>query len=187
VQVEGVDISKVNVDYANARAKILNLSGRAQFSCKDLRSFRPEKRYDVVSSLGIESDLYGGRASAFRFFKDILKEGGIVIFSEPVWKKKPVEPRILKRLRCSNDSFLTMKEMDELIKDSGLEQLGCFVASKTDWELYVQSPILGLKEIIRARKEQAPEAKVMLEGFKTENTAAGEHWDIALWVLKPFN
>jgi SAM-dependent methyltransferase len=185
VQVEGVDISKASVDYANARAKLLNLSDKAQFFCKDLRTFTPDKKFDVVSSLGIESELYGGRANAFKLFKNMLKEGGVIIFAEPIWRRKPVAPHILKSLRCSNDSFLTMPDLKKLIRDSKLKQIGCFVGSKEDWELYVRAPILGLQEIIVNKKEHASEAPAMLEGFKTEHAAAGKHWDNVLWVLKP--
>lgn len=52
VQVEGFDLGKLNVNYANARAKLLNLSGQAQFYCQDLKGFVPNKKYDAVASLG---------------------------------------------------------------------------------------------------------------------------------------
>ncbi len=187
VQVEGIDISKISVEYANARAKLLNLSATVQFFCRDLRGLIPKRRYDVVSSLGIESDLYGGREKAFKFFKNILKNDGVIIFSQPVWKKKPVPTKILRGLNCNNQSFLTLMEMNELILDSGLEQLGCFVSSKEDWELYVRSPIRSLQEMITNMKEPIAETKAMLEDFKTEHDAAGKYWDNVLWVLKPLN
>lgn len=185
VQVEGIDIDKSYVDYANSKAKLLHLLDKAHFHCQNLRDFVPTKKFDVVSSLGIESDLYGGKAKAFGLFKSMLKEGGIIIFSEPVWRKRPVEPQILKSFRCTNESFLTMAEMDKLMRDNGLKQLEYFVASKEDWELYARAPILGLQEIIKSNNELAIEAESMLENFRTEYTAAGKHWDNVLWVLKP--
>jgi hypothetical protein len=135
--------------------------------------------------LGIEPDLYGGRVNAFKLFKNMLNENGVIVFSEPVWTKKPVAPEILKSLCCKNESFLTRDEVDQLMKTLELEQLGSFVSSKEDWELYVRSPKIVIKEIMEKKNELAAEARVFLEAFKTEYEAAGKHWDNVLWVVKP--
>ena len=185
INVEGFDLGKVNVDYANARAKLLNLSNQAQFFCQDLRGFVPNKKYDYVASLGIEPEVYGGRESAFNFFRNILKKGGILLYTEPVWKKRPMPFEVLKALCCKEDSFLTFAETQQLIERVNYEEIGHFVSTKDDWDAYVRTPIRGVEEIIKRNTKFAAEAKVMLDDFKMEYEAAGRDWDVVLWVLKP--
>jgi cyclopropane fatty-acyl-phospholipid synthase-like methyltransferase len=80
VSVEGYDLSQINVDYANARAKLLGLSDRVKYFQQDLKGFVPAKKYAVVASLGIEPGLYGGREEAFKMFRSILNEDGVVLY-----------------------------------------------------------------------------------------------------------
>jgi cyclopropane fatty-acyl-phospholipid synthase-like methyltransferase len=185
VQVEGFDIGKVNVDYANARAKLLNLSNSAKFFCQDLKGFIPSKKYDVVASLGIEPEIYGGREAAFKFFRNILKESGVLLYAEPVWKKRPVPPEVLKALCSKEDSFITVSETQQLIQKANYMELGHFVSTKEDWDAYVRAPIRGLQELIERNTKFASEAKVLLDDFRMEYEAAGRDWDVVLWVIKP--
>ena len=185
VQVEGFDVSKINVDYANSRAKLLNLSQRVQYFCQDLKGFAPNKKYDFVASLGIEPDLFGGRTGAFNFFRNILKKDGVLLYAEPVWTARPVPLEILNALCSREDSFLTLPETLQLMQKMKFQELGHFVSSKNDWDFYVRPAQMGLQEIMENKKELVPEARVMLEGFKTEYEAAGQHWDMVLWVAKP--
>lgn len=185
VQVEGFDLGKINVNYANSRAKLLNLSSLAQFFCQDLKGFVPNKKHDFVASLGIEPEVYGGRDVAFKFFRNILKEGGILLYTEPVWRKRPVPPEVLKALCSKEASFLTIAETQQLIQKAGYIELGHFISSKEDWDVYVQSPIRGLQELIERNTAFATDAKIMLEDFKMEYDAANRDWDVVMWVLKP--
>ncbi len=184
IQVEGVDISQAYVDYSNSRAKLLNLQDQMCFSAHDLKTFSPTKKYDFVSFLGVGTDVYGGKQAAFDAFRSMLKPGGVVFFSEPVWTAKPVRPRVLQALRCINDTFLTMAETRQLWQNLKLEELGCFVSSKEEWELYVRAPLRSLKEMI-LKPELAAEASGFLEGFRMEHEAAGRDWDDVLWVVRP--
>ncbi len=185
VQVEGFDLGKINVEYANARAKLLNLSISAQFFCQDLKEFVPSKKYDIVTSLGIEPEVYGGREAAFKFFRNTLKEGGVLLYTEPVWKKRPMSAEVLKALCSKEDSFLTVPETQQLIQKANYMELGHFVSTKEDWDVYVRAPIRGLQELIERNTKFADQAKVMLDGFRMEYEAAGRDWDVVLWVLKP--
>lgn len=185
VQVEGFDLGKINIDYANARAKLLNLSSLTQFFCQDLKGFVPSKKYDVVASLGIEPEVYGGRETAFKFFQNTLKESGVLLYTEPVWKKRPIPSEVLKALCSKEDSFLTLAETQQLIQKAGFAELGHFISTKEDWDVYIRSPIRGLQELIEHNTPFAADAKVLLEDFKMEYEAAGRDWDVVLWVLKP--
>ena len=68
VQIEGYDFGKNYVKYANSRAKMLNLSHRVKFFCKDVKELKITREYDVVSSLGL------GIAHTFGNINDGLKK-----------------------------------------------------------------------------------------------------------------
>ena len=185
VHVEGFDVGKINVDYANSRAKLLNLSQSVQYFCQDLKGFVPDKKYDVVVSMGIEPEVYGGRDRAFNFFRSMLREDGVLLYAEPVWTARSVPNEILKALCSREDSFLTIPETQQLMQKLKFKELGHFVSSKNDWDLYVRPPIIGLHEIMENKKELVAGAQIFLEDFKMEFEAAGQHWDMVLWVAKP--
>ncbi len=185
VQVEGFDISQSYVDYSNARAKLLNLSHIASFFRQDLKSFASTKKYDIVASLGVGAEVFGGWSGAFKFFRSLLKDDGVVLFGEPVWTSRAVKPEVLRALQCKEDTFLTLPETRRQLQDLNMQELGLFVASKEDWELYVRPPIIALQEIIKNKPDLAAEAQAFLADFRMEHEAAGISWETVLWVLKP--
>lgn len=70
VQVEGFDVVKNYVEYANSRAKALNLSNRVKYFCKDVRNFRVTRKYDGVASLGLGiAQVYGAIGEASKNLK----------------------------------------------------------------------------------------------------------------------
>ena len=185
VQVEGFDRGQAYVDYSNARAKLLNLSHLCSFFCQDLKDIASTKKYDVVASLGVGAEVFGGWSSAFKFFRSLLKDDGVILFDEPVWAKRPVKPEVLRALQCKEDTFLTVAETKQQLLDLNLQELGLFVVSKEDWELYVRPPIIALQEIIKNKPDLATQAQAFLDDFRMEHEAAGRDWETVLWVLKP--
>jgi hypothetical protein len=137
-----------------------------------------------VLSLGIEPELYGGREAAFKLFRGILNEGGVVLYAEPIWTKRPVNSQVLKVFGFPEEVFLTVPEMQQLIQKVNFQELAHFVSSKDDWDLYARPPIRALQEMVN-KKEHVGAAQAMLGGFKMEFEAAGRDWNDALWVLKP--
>jgi 2-polyprenyl-3-methyl-5-hydroxy-6-metoxy-1,4-benzoquinol methylase len=185
VTVEGYDIGKSYVAYANARAKLLRLEEQARFFCQDLQTFHTTTKYDVVASLGIDLSWMGGRSKAYAAFKNLLKPDGTLIHTEPVWRQKPVPSHVLKALGVAEDSFLTLPETQKLFYEVGVEELRCFVSSKQDWELYVRPISVTMNTLAESHPELAKEAQGVIDGFKAEASFAGEFWDVVLWVLKP--
>jgi hypothetical protein len=80
--------------------------------------------------------------------------------------------------------FITVPQMQQLTPEVGLAEVGHFISSKGDWELYVRPLFISLREIIADKPELAKEAQRFIDGFKTEHEAAEEFWNMALWVLK---
>jgi len=185
VRVEGFDVNKNYVRYANSRAKMLNLSRRVEYLCGDIREPRLSRKYDVVASLGLGiAQVYGDNSDALKIFKTILHKDGILILAEPVWLAKPVSLEVLKALGEAEDSLLTEAEMRQLMEESGFQVLGHFVSSKEDWELYVRPVYTAMHEIIVSKSELTDEAQKVMNGFKAECDAVGKHWNMLLWVAK---
>jgi SAM-dependent methyltransferase len=185
VRVEGFDVNKKYVTYANSRAKMLNLSNRVRYFGEDVKESKFTRKYDVVAALGLGiAHVYGGISDALRFFRTILDKDGILILAEPVWLVKPVSSEVLKALGETEDDLLTKVEMQHLMGDFGFQVLGHFVSSKEDWELYVSPVYIAMREIIESEGELAEEAQAVMNGFKAEYDAVGQHWDMILWVVK---
>jgi ubiquinone/menaquinone biosynthesis C-methylase UbiE len=185
VRVEGFDIDKNYVEYANSRAKMLDLSHRVKYSCEDIRELRLDRKYGVVASLGLGiGQVYGEYSDALKIFKTMLHKDGILILAEPVWLAKPVSSEVLKALGEAEDSFLTEAGTRQLMGESGFQVLGQFVSSKEDWELYVRPVYTAMHGIIESKSELADEAQKVMNGFKAESDAVGKHWNMLLWVAK---
>ena len=185
VRVEGFDMNKKYVGYANSRAKMLNLSHRVKYFCEGVRELRFNRKYDVVASLGLGiAHVYGDISDALKIFKTMLHKNGILILAEPIWLAKPVLSEVLKALGEAEDSFLTEAEMRQLMGESGFQVLGHFVSSKEDWELYVRPVYTAMYKIIESKSELADEAQKVMNSFKAECDAVGQHWNMLLWVAK---
>jgi len=166
---------------------MLNLSHRAKYLCRDIRKLRFNRTYDVVASLGLGiKQVYGDINDALKFFKTILPEGGFLILAEPVWIVKPISSEVLKALGEVEDSFLTCFELQQLVEKLGFKVKGYFVSTKEDWELYIKPVYIAMHELIESKSELAEEAQRVMNGFKAEYDAVGQHWNMVLWVVKAY-
>jgi cyclopropane fatty-acyl-phospholipid synthase-like methyltransferase len=185
VQVEGVDVEKKYVEYANSRAKALNLSNRVKYICKDIKQFRVTRKYDVIASLGLGvTQVYGDTDNAFKKIKSMLYASGFLIFAEPVWRIKKVPSKVLQDLSISKEQFLTKFELQRLMEKNGFRVKGSFVSSKEDWEFYIKPIYIAMQEIIESKSKLAKEAQKILDSFNAEYEAVGKYWDMILWVIK---
>lgn len=188
VHVDGYDLGKKWVEYANERAKLLCLQEKAHYFHQDLTNFTPSKKYDIVAALGIDVNIFGGRVQALTRFKSMLKPDGTIILSEPNWTTKPTPANVLnmfKSLGLTQDSFLTLPEMQGLLKEQGFGELWHVTSTKEDWEIYLRPIFLTMQEYMRAHPDLAQDAQEVIDYFQGEYNAAGEAMDVTLWVLKP--
>jgi len=185
VRVEGFDTNKNYVEYANSRARMLNLSSRVGYLCGDIGEPRLSRKYDVVASLGLGiAQVYGSNGDALRVFKTMLHKDGILVLAEPVWLVKPVSSKVLKALGEVEDSLPTKPEMQGLLRRSEFQELGNFVSSKEDWEIYTRPTYIAMQEIIESKSKHAEEAQGVMNSFRAEYDAAGQHWNMVLWVAR---
>jgi 2-polyprenyl-3-methyl-5-hydroxy-6-metoxy-1,4-benzoquinol methylase len=164
IHVDGYDLGKKYVEYANMRAKLLCLDGKVQYLCQDLTDFTPSKKYDVVAALGCDVSIFGGRIQALNRFKNMLNPDGTIIFSEPIWITKPTQPHILKSLNLTQGSFLTITEMQNLFQEQGLRDLWHVTSTKDFGSVLKYDSLISSLNITSFREPEWPEqeAKLML-------------------------
>lgn len=166
---------------------MLNLSHKAKYFCRDVRKLRLGGKYDVVASLGLGiAHVYGDIRDALRKFRTMLPEGGFLILAEPVWLDKFISSEVLMALGEAEDSFHTRSKLQKLIEKLGFQVEGCFVSTKEDWEFYIKPVYITMREMIESNGELAEEAQRVVNGFKSEYDAVGQHWNMVLWVVKAY-
>jgi cyclopropane fatty-acyl-phospholipid synthase-like methyltransferase len=185
VTVEGYELGKEYVEYANARAKLLHLDDKARYACQDIAKFTPDKKYDIVAALGFDVGIYGGRIQALNKLKSMLKPNGAIILPEPIYTQKPVAPNVLKVLGITQEAYLTLDEMQQLLIEQGLKTIHQSVSTKLDWQLYVSPILVTLQQFIKDHPDLKQDAQAVIEHFQAERDNAPTHWNVALWVLKP--
>lgn len=185
VRIEGFDLNRKYVKYANSYARLLNLEHLAKFACRDIRELKLRHKYDAVASVGIGiAQVYGTAKMAVGNFRLLLKTGGFLIFGEPVWLIKPVPNGVQKALGTPEESLCTEVEMQHLLKEHNFEVRGSYVSTKEDWEYYIRPVYVAMQEIMKSQDELLSESQSVINGFKAEYQAAGKYWDMILWVAK---
>jgi len=185
-KVEGFDLSETSVRYAEARAKMLNLSDRARHSCGDVKDLKLKRKFDVVAFLGLGVvEIYGGFDEGLKRLKEYIKDGGFLILSEPVWLTRPVPQEAIRSFGIAEDFFATADEFRKRLENAGLSVQATLTSSREEWELYVQPVLTTLHEIAEgADTQRAEAAREMAKSFEAERDAAGKYWDLILWVAK---
>lgn len=185
VQVEGYDMIKSYVEYANSRAKILNISHLVKFYCKDIKKLKLTSKYDVVAFLGLGlTHIFGNINNAFKNIKNLLNEGGFLIFAEPSWSVKDIPLEVLENLNVKKEDFFSKQELAQLIKKCGFQVQGSFDSTKEDWKLYIQPVINAMNQVIENEKALAEEAQLIIKSFKSEYDAVNKYWNMVLWIAK---
>jgi cyclopropane fatty-acyl-phospholipid synthase-like methyltransferase len=185
VHVEGYDLTKSYVEYANARAKLLNLSHRVQFFCKDVRELKVTRKHDVVASLGLGiAHAFGSVDAALQRLRTMVRKGGFLILAEPVWLARDISSEVLDALDAAEEHFLTRSELSRVLEERRFHVEGSFDSSKADWELYIRPVRQAMEEIIERADDRAREAQGVMDSFQAEYDAVNQYWNMVVWVAK---
>lgn len=183
--IEGFDLNKGFVEYANSRAGLLNLSSRVKYVCGDVREQDFTDKYDVVSSLGLGIvKVYGAVNTAVKHFRRVLKKDGFLILAEPVWLIKPVPQEVQKALETRQENLCTKPEMEHLLSNLGFEVKNSYTSLKGDWDWYIRPVNVAMVELMGSHPGLSGECQKVIDGFKAEYQAAGKDWDMVLWVAR---
>ena len=185
VRVEGFDLNREYVKYANSYAKLSNLEHLARYWCRDVRNLKLDDQCDVVASLGLGiAEVYGTAKTAMDNFRLMLTTGGFLLLGEPVWLMTPVPKEVQKALGTSEENLCAKVEMERLLKDHDFEVREAYVSTKEDWEYYIRPVNVAMREIMKSQPELLSECQDVTDSFQAEYRAAGKYWDMILWVAK---
>ncbi|MDH5481453.1 MAG: class I SAM-dependent methyltransferase [Candidatus Bathyarchaeota archaeon] len=185
IKIEGFDLNRKYVNYANSYAKLLNLEHIAKYMCRDVRRLKPSHKYDIIASLGIGiTEVYGTAKTALENFKLMTNPGGFLMLGEPVWLVRPVPKTVQKALETPEENLCAKVEMEHVLEDCDFQVQGSFVSTKEDWEYYIRPVHVAMQEIMKSQPELSSESQAIMKGFQAEHRAAGKHWDMILWVAK---
>jgi len=185
VRVEGFDLNREYVKYANSYAKLSNLEHLARYWCRDVRNLKLDDQCDVVASLGLGiAEVYGTAKTAMDNFRLMLTTGGFLLLGEPVWLMTPVPKEVQEALGTSEENLCAKVEMERLLKDHDFEVRGAYVSTKEDWEYYIRPVNVAMREIMKSQPELLSECQDVTDSFQAEYRAAGKYWDMILWVAK---
>ncbi len=155
----GVDISKVFLDAARARADELAVSDRIRFVEADAGTYEDESdAYDIVSCLGA-TWIGGGLAGTLDLMRRPLRPGGLALVGECYWITPP-PPQAYDSLQVPEGSFGSLADTEERFDAAGFELLEMVLANQDDWDRYVASQWWTLSDWLRANPSDPDHAAV---------------------------
>ncbi|WP_336217172.1 SAM-dependent methyltransferase [Nonomuraea sp. LPB2021202275-12-8] len=163
----GVDISKVFLEAANARAKERGVADQVTFVESDAATYTDEPdSYDIVSCLGA-TWIGDGLTGTLDLMRRPLRPDGIVLVGECYWITPP-PPEALTSLNTAEDTFTSLAGTAERFEEAGFELLEMILASPDDWDRYVASQWWTMSDWLRDNPSDpdAPELRAFLSSSK---------------------
>ncbi len=131
----GVDISKVFLAAAHARAEEMNVDDRVSFVEGDAGQYLAEANgYDVVSCIGA-TWIGNGIVGTLALMQKALKPGGILLVGEPYWIDPPPEAAYAAE-GVGKDEFTSLAGTFERIESAGCELVEMVLADGDSWDRY---------------------------------------------------
>ncbi len=128
----GVDISKVFLAAARARAEEMSVADRVSFVEADAGHYLAESNgYDVVSCIGA-TWIGNGIGGTLKLMRDALKPGGLLLVGEPYWIEPPPEGAVQVR----NEDFASLPGTLDRIESAGCELVEMVLADGNSWDRY---------------------------------------------------
>jgi SAM-dependent methyltransferase len=154
IEGTGVDISKVFLAAAQARAQELGVAGQitlveadAGQYLADTQNFAPN-RYDIVSCIGA-TWIGGGLTGTLKLMLPALKEGGLILVGEPYWIDNPPDAAYAAH-GMSKDEYTSLIGTLDRFESLGLELVEMVLASRDSWDRYAAAQWWTVHEWMRA-------------------------------------
>ena len=160
----GVDISKVFLAAAHARALELGVSDRITLIEGDAGKYIAEARgFDVVSCIGA-TWIGNGLVGTLKLMLPALKPGGLLLVGEPYWIDPPPD-EAYEGIGVGKDDYTSLIGTLERIRSAGLELVEMVLASHDSWDRYVAAQWWTQEEWLRAHPAD-PRAAGLREMFE---------------------
>lgn len=166
----GVDISKVFLAAAHARAVELGVSDRIEFIEGDAGKYIAEANgFDVVSCIGA-TWIGDGLVGTLKLMLPALKPGGLLLVGEPYWIDTPPEEAYAE-IGVGKDDYTSLIGTLERIHNVELELVEMVLANPDSWDRYQAGQWWTLYEWLRDHPDDplAPEVRQMFETSQREH------------------
>ena len=141
----GVDISKVFVPLAQARAVELGVDSIVRFECADASTFVPSATsYDIVSCIGA-TWIGSGLAGTLDLMRPWLRPDGLLLVGEPFWHDG-APSQAAAALGIASEEFVTLTGTLERFESVGVELVEMVLADQDDWDRYVAAQWWTIRE-----------------------------------------
>nr|WP_206324007.1 methyltransferase domain-containing protein [Streptomyces sp. HNM0574] len=186
----GVDISKVFLDAAAARAAELGVAGRLAFERGDAGEYRatgPDAAgFDLVTCLGA-TWIGGGLSGTLDLMRRSLRPGGTVVVGEVYWKAEPSD-EACETLGLERDDYADLIGTDARFEAAGFELIEMVLADGDSWDRYVASQWRTISDWLLANPDSpdAADMRTFLRQSRSSHLAHGR--DVLGWgafVLRP--
>ncbi|MBI5670019.1 MAG: class I SAM-dependent methyltransferase [Chloroflexi bacterium] len=160
----GVDISKVFIPAARARAQELGVANRVKFVEGDASQYPQEQHeFDIVSCLGA-TWIGGGLVGTLELMKKAVKGGdSLILVGEPYWIEPP-PPEAADALGVADEDYTSLIGTLDRIESVGLELIEMVLADPDSWDRYEAGQWQTISDWLRENPEHhlAPEMRAGL-------------------------
>jgi SAM-dependent methyltransferase len=133
----GVDISRVFLEAANARASELAVTDSVEFVRADAGTFRIEAgAYDLVSCIGA-TWIGGGLSGTLKLMRPgLASSDSLLLVGEPYWVDEPPDAAYAAIAGGERELFTTLPGTLERFENGGLELIEMVLADLAGWDRY---------------------------------------------------
>jgi SAM-dependent methyltransferase len=159
IRGHGIDLSKVFLTAARARAEALGVAAQVTFEEGDAgKAALEEGAFDVVSCIGA-TWIGGGLLGTLALMRRALRPGGLLLVGEPFWTSEP-PPEAYEALHVRPDAFTSLPGTCERLASGGVTLVEMVLADQDSWDRYVAGQWWTIDEWLRANPGH-PEAGAM--------------------------
>lgn len=152
----GVDISKVFLAAAEARAAELGVSDRVSFVRANAATYDVELNgYDIVSCIGA-TWIGNGLAGTLKLMRPGLRDNNsLMLVGEPYWRDDPPDAAYEAIASGDRSLFVTLPETLTRFDDAELELVEMVLANEDSWDRYVAPQWAALSDWLRSNPDDA--------------------------------
>lgn len=149
----GVDISKVFLAAAKARAQELSVADKLNFVEADAGQYpQDDHEFDIVSCLGA-TWIGGGLVGTLQLMRKAVKgRDSLILVGEPYWIEPP-PAEAYAALGVGEIDYTTLIETLDRINSAGLELIEMVLADQDSWDRYEASQWRTISDWLRENPE----------------------------------
>lgn len=161
----GVDISRVFLSAARARATEVGVSEAVRFEHADAGRFAAEPgSFDIVSCIGA-TWIGGGLAGTVELLRRPMRSGGLMLVGEPYWTERP-PAEAYAALGIEPEQCTSLAGTMERFEAAGMRLVEMILADGDSWDRYVASQWWTVTEWLEVNADH-PDAPAMRDYLDT--------------------